>query len=309
MINLFKNTKALLTVLTVGSIATTASAAQALTLKVEVENQGPDGGVALTPVWVGFHDGSFDIYNGGLSSQPGLERIAEDGNTTPISIDFNNNQTYIDNSSGTPVSATVLSSQVGTRVDGAIGGVPITAGTSDMSMFEVTPDDSNLYFSYASMILPSNDYFLANADPLAHSLSTLFSGVDTSISFEIGLPGSFRDAGTEVNDFTTSAGNPLFPGLPVGQTGPNQGVDENGVITSVTDSFANFENRPTDFDTNFANLNFNNESLYPDGIARVTISVVEEVESVPESSTTVGLMAIAGLFFGAALRRRNNHLN
>ena len=60
--------------MTVGSVITTASATQALTLKVEVENIAPDRGVALSPVWVGFHDGSFDSYNGGLSSQEGLEQ-------------------------------------------------------------------------------------------------------------------------------------------------------------------------------------------------------------------------------------------
>ncbi|MEL4896446.1 spondin domain-containing protein [Crocosphaera sp. Alani8] len=307
MTNLLKKS-GLLTLLTIGSVVATAATAQALTLKVEIENLGPDGGVALTPVWVGFHDGSFDIYNGGLTSQEGLERIAEDGNTMPISMDFLSNRTYVQNG----VSGLFDSTQVGTRVDGAIGEAPITAGTMATSTFEVTPDNSNLYFSYTSMILPSNDYFLANADPLAHSLTTLFSGEDSFISFEIGLPGSFRDAGTEVNDFNTSAPggdpNPLFPGLPPGQSGPNDGADENGVITSVTDSYADFQNRPVDFDTDFANLNFNNETLYPNGIARVTISVVEEVESVPESSTTVGLMTVGGLLFFAGLRRRNRSI-
>ncbi|NEP42031.1 MAG: PEP-CTERM sorting domain-containing protein, partial [Okeania sp. SIO2H7] len=95
MTNLFKNSKALLTLVSVSSVITTASVAQALTLKVEVENLGPDGGVALTPVWVGFHDGSFDSYNGGLPSEKGLERIAEDGNTMPISIDLLANKTYV----------------------------------------------------------------------------------------------------------------------------------------------------------------------------------------------------------------------
>ncbi|MDJ0661527.1 MAG: spondin domain-containing protein [Crocosphaera sp.] len=311
MINLFKNTKTLLTVLTVGSVVTTASAAQALTLRVQVDNIGPDGGVAVTPVWVGFHDGSFDSYNGTLPAEPGLERIAEDGDTSLISQDFLNNLTYIDTSSGTPVSATVLSTQVGTRVDGAIGGGPIEAGNSAMSIFEVTPDDSNRYFSYASMILPSNDYYVANGNPLAHSLTSLFTGAETEISFEIGLAGLVNDAGTEINDFATSAGNGLF-GLPGGQPTAGVGADEGGVNLNVSDPYGNFLNTPANFETEFASLNFNDQTLYPDGIARVTISVVEEPpvgqdpESVPESSTTVGLMAIAGLVFFGGFRRRNH---
>ena len=89
-------------------------------VRVDVTNNAPAGGVAITPLWVGFHDGSFDSYNGGLSSQPGLERIAEDGDTSQISADFLNDLTYIDTSGGPAVSATVASSQTGTRVDGTI---------------------------------------------------------------------------------------------------------------------------------------------------------------------------------------------
>ncbi len=310
MINLFKNINPLLTVLTFGSIVTTASAVQALTLKVEVENLGPDGGVALTPVWVGFHDGSFDSYNGGLPSERGLEQIAEDGNPATISQDFLDNLTYVEGG----VSGIFETDQVGTRIDGAIGGGPITPGNTAMSIFEVTPDDSNRYFSYVSMVLPSSDYYVANGNPLAHSLTTLFTEEETSISFFIGEAGTVNDAGTEVNDFATSAGNGLF-GIPGGQTGGNQGEDENGVNANVSDPFATFLNRPDNFDTDFANLDFNDTTLYPDGIARVTISVVDEgpigqaPQSVPESSTTAGLMAMAGLFFSATgFRRRNHHM-
>mgnify|MGYP001546089360 CR=1 FL=1 len=101
-------------------------------VRVTVTNNAPANGVALTPVWIGFHDGSFDSYNGGLTSQLGLERLAEDGNNATISSDFRGGYTYVDNSSGTPVSARVLTSQPGSqRVDGSIaspmGPPPITA--------------------------------------------------------------------------------------------------------------------------------------------------------------------------------------
>ncbi|MGD1804077.1 spondin domain-containing protein [Dapis sp. BLCC M126] len=301
MTNLFKNSKALLTLVSVSSVITTASVAQALTLKVEVENLGPYGGAALTPVWVGFHDGSFDSYNGGLPSEEGLERIAEDGNTEFISKDFLNNKTYVKDG----MSGVFDSNQEGTRVDGTIGGAPITAGTKAMSTFDVTADLSNRWFSYVSMVLPSNDYYVANGDPFAFDLMDLFTGNQSQISFNIGRPGTVNDAGTEVNNFSTSAGNGLFPGLPAGQGGPNQGADENGVNANVTDPYANFLNRPDNFDTAFGNLNFNDTTLYPNGIASITISV----ESVPEPSTTVGLIAMVGLFVFGGLRRRNNHFN
>ncbi|MGB5596980.1 MAG: hypothetical protein WBM32_05635 [Crocosphaera sp.] len=72
----------------------------------------------------------------------------------------------------------------------------------------------------------------------------------------------------------------------------------------MIDPYSNFANTPVDFATNFPNLDFNNTSLYPNGIARVTITAV----SVPESSTNLGLMVMGGLFlFGAGLRRRHSN--
>lgn len=273
--------------------------AQANQFKVEITNNAPAGGVYITPVWVGFHDGSFDSYDGGLSAQEGLERIAEDGSTAALSADFNNGLTYIDNSGMTPASAVVVSTQNGAdRVDGTIGGAPIAPGATVSQTFDVT-SGSNAYFSYASMILPSSDYFIANGNPLAHDLSALFGApLGTSITFNIGLPGSINDAGTEVDDWATSAANGLFPqlNLPAGQGGPNQGADQNGVVANVINPFVSFLNPPTGLDTNpdFSPLQFNNASLYGNGVATVTITAVPEPAS-------AGLLAVGGLL---VMRRR-----
>lgn len=301
MITVLKNPKTIAAMLTLGSTLTMASSASALTLRVTIENLAPEGGVYLTPVWVGFHNGSFDSYNGGLSSEPGLERIAEDGDVSQVTADFAANLTYVDNSSGTPVSSTLPATdaglaQTGTRVQGTLGAAPLGPGSIVSQDFELTPDDSNRYFSYISMVLPTNDYYVANGNPLAHSLSSLFTNPSLPITFNIGLPGAVNDAGTEVNDFTTSAGNGFFPGLPQGQTGPNQGADEGGINANVSAPFANFLNRPTDFDSNFANLDFNNSTLYPNGIAQVTLTVV------PEPLTILGVSSAVG--FGAFFKRK-----
>jgi len=252
-----------------------AQTAQAVTVRVTIENLAPTDGVYLTPVWVGFHNGSFDSYNPGQAASSALERIAEDGNTGPISNLFA--------SAG--------------RVQGTIGGLIAPGDTVDQ-VFRINPNDANRYFSYASMVLPSSDYFVANGNPEAHDLlNILASG---PISFDIGLPGSVNDAGTEINDFATSAGNPLF-GLAGGQGGPDQGVAEGGVVTSVVDNppFTNFLNQPANFATDFSNLNFNDTALYPNGIARITISFVP----VPEPITgALGLMSLGAL--GLASRRR-----
>lgn len=60
--------------------------AQSQQVRVTISSNAPTGGVALTPLWAGFHDGSFDSYNGGQSAQQGIERIAEDGDATSAVI-------------------------------------------------------------------------------------------------------------------------------------------------------------------------------------------------------------------------------
>jgi hypothetical protein len=227
------------------------SAAQSVDVVVTIENIAPEGGVAITPVWSGFHSGSFDSYNGGLTSLEGLERVAEDGNTALISQQFNDfdpvrgGYTYVDNSGAAPESRLVRTGDLSdaNRVDATIGSAPLLPGQSASAMFELMDDGSNDYFSYTSMILPTNDFFIANGNPLAHDVGGILSN-GGEISFLIGTPeGGVNDAGTEREDFESSAGNGLFPNrnLPAGQSGPNVGRSTNAPIANVTgDAFQGF---------------------------------------------------------------------
>ena len=267
--------------------------AQTQQVRVEIQSNAPDGGVALTPLWVGFHNGSFDSYNGGLSSQEGLERIAEDGNASVLSGDFLAGRTYVQGG----VSGLFDTAQTTGRIDGLLaapsGPPPIQPGESSSAIFSIDATD-NQFFSYASMVLPSNDYYVANGNPTAFDLSSLFSG-GGPISFNIGLPGTVNDAGTELNDFATSAANGLF-GISGGQSGPNEGADENGVNANVAgDPFAGFANLSNANGVDLASLNFNDANLYANGIATVTITAVPE----PSGIALLGL-GFSGLF----LRRR-----
>ena len=77
---------------------------------------------------------------------------------------------------------------------------PIGPGQSASQNFVIDAMSANQYLSYVSMVVPSNDYFVANGDPIAHDLATLHNApIGTSISFNIGLPQTVNDAGTEVN--------------------------------------------------------------------------------------------------------------
>lgn len=221
---------------------------------VTIENVAPSDGVAITPVWVGFHTGSFDSYNGGLRSLPALERLAEDGNNSVISAQFNDfdpqngGYTFIDNSGNQPRSRLVRTGDLNDifRQDATLGAAPLLPGQSASQQFVLNADGSNDFFSYASMVLPTNDFFIANGSPTAHDISTILAN-GGEITFLIGTPnGGVNDAGTEREDFESSAGNPLFPGrnLPAGQSGPDVGRRTRRPIANVEgDAFAGFVNR------------------------------------------------------------------
>ena len=169
---------------------------------IYVTNRAPrSGGTCHTPVWIGVHDGSFDLYNRGQRVSSPLEALAEDGNAGPLMDTFANSAVF----------------------DGVVGGAPICPGDTAELPFEFTvvPRVTH-YLSYASMILPSNDAFVANGDPRAHVLfgsNGRFQPVDFTV-----WGSQVLDAGSEVNDELPR--NTAF----FGQENPNTGVDENGVV-------------------------------------------------------------------------------
>ncbi len=163
-----------------------AGAANAGNVRVTVTNNAGPGGTYLTPVWTGFHDGSFDLFDIGGMASAGLEQVAEVGMTGLLSGEF-----------------------AGFGVDGTLPGL-IAPGASSTLVFSLSDDGSNDYLSFASMVLPSSDFFVGNARPTAYSIEDILDGSVTSRTFAVT---SAYDAGTEENDFAFSAGNGLFPGL------------------------------------------------------------------------------------------------
>lgn len=191
-------------------------------ITVTIENLAPAQGTNQTPHWVGFHNGEFDIYNGGTAANSlpipndplrSVERLAEDGNTGPITETF----------------AQVANGGAG-GVDGTIAGPngPIAPGDIATSSFVVESTASgSRYFSYASMVLPSNDFWYANANPLEHEIfdeDGNFVAQDFFVTNQ-----EVRDAGTEIND-EVPANTAFF-----GQSVPDSGVEEGGVILLIGD--------------------------------------------------------------------------
>jgi len=213
-------------ILTTG-FASGQTMAEQTRVTVTIENLAPAQGTNQTPHWVGFHDGTFDIYNGGTAANSlpvandplrSVERLAEDGNNGPISETFN------------------AIAQGG--VDGTIAGPngPIAPGDIATASFIVDSNSAaNRYFSYGSMVLPSNDFWYANGNPLAHPIfdeSGKFIAQDFIVTNLDVL-----DAGTEVND-EIPANTAFF-----GQAAPDTGVDEGGVIRDFLDDNGNVQLR------------------------------------------------------------------
>ena len=171
-------------------------------LRITVSNTSAAGGTALTPVFAGFHDGSFDLYDRGVAASAGLEALAEDGNNSIVADEL------------TAADADAQS----INIAGERG--PILAGEKTFARIDVD-GASNGFFVYGSMILPSNDAFIGNGAPIQ-----LFDANGEFLGARVITDdgGDVLDAGTEVNTEEDAA----F----INQTAPNTGETENGVVTA-----------------------------------------------------------------------------
>ncbi len=180
-----------------------SSAARAGSIRISVTNNQPAGGFAITPVWFGLHDGTFDLFNPGAAASRPLESVAELGDTGPLMTAFTGMgpQTTLTSGGGLP---------------------PFRPGDSNSVDLNVPNPAMARYLSFASMVVPSNDLFLGNPNPLAISIfdaAGAFTGPQTIQIFGRMV----WDAGTEVNNI---ANGPAF----VVGVDDRLGATENGTV-------------------------------------------------------------------------------
>ena len=230
-------------------------------IRVEVENLQPADGFFFTPVWVGFHNGGFDLFNTGEAASAGLELLAEEGDFSVLSSEF-----------------------AGSGTDGGVfgpagfpGAPVIDPGEITSAVFDIGPNDR--YFSFASMVIPSNDAFIGNGDPLAYELFDANGIFNGPLTIDI-VGGDIYDSGTEVNDglgaaFSASGG---------------VSTQENGTV-QLHPGLGNFLNTQTAAGTTIGSIPGANTPF-----ARITIT-----QAIPEP-TSVGLLC--GLVGGLMVRRK-----
>ncbi|NET05243.1 MAG: PEP-CTERM sorting domain-containing protein [Symploca sp. SIO2B6] len=297
--HLFKNPTILMAAIAaLSSTMTMTSTANAITLNLSVENLSPENGAVLSPVWFGLHDGTFNTFDPGSPASSAIEAIAEDGLTglefsTP-GFSFDNTPLEGLNLNNTPIPlsstiANLFTQSSGTTNDviqGKIFENALGLFPGDAATVKINLDDNlianNRFFSYVSMLIPTNDGFIGDDEPIE-----IFDAEGNFIGADFIVLGSdVWDAGTEVNDESLSS-------LPFSLEVLAQGEDENGVV----EKFPGFTGDEIfSFIPSLSNADFTVEDYQ---VARIRVTQV--TESVPEPTTTIGLFALGGLF---VLRRR-----
>jgi hypothetical protein len=222
--------------------ATVGFSAQATTLQITVTNNQANGGLSVTPLYTAIHNGSFDAFTLGEAATPGVETIAETGNPMPVAGE----RLAVDPSS------------VGLVLASPSGPPPVQPGESVSDTVEVTATGP-LYFSFLSMLLPSNDHFIGNDNPLAYQVFDAAGAFTGDLSISV-TGNQIYDAGTEANGLTGAA---FIAGVDIADSPAGEGVIQQGIglspellapgVTLATGDMLNaslidFTSSPGDFD-------------------------------------------------------------
>jgi hypothetical protein len=270
----------------------TASSAQAVRLKVTIENLSPEQGVFFSPFWLGFHDGSFDTFSPGEKASLPLEIVAEDGITGLESTNpefaplFDLARRF---GAELPDPQDTIATLFATSEPDGIQDIAFANNfgfppNSESSLFVDVNPTTHTALSYASMAVPTHDGFVADVDPIR-----LFSPEGTFVPQQIEIRGAdVFDAGTEVNVEDPST-TPIVFDPPERFFGAvRQGTPEGGVIKPhpllKEPGQGGFLDLPPYVNSDFTRTP--NETL-----ARITI------QQVPEASSIFGILGI-GLMLG-----------
>lgn len=226
---------------------------------VTVQNLAPANGIAFAPLHVGFGNGSFDAFNIGAAPGAAIISVAEGG-------------------AGGAWQAQFAATDPG-AVRGTVGGL-LLAGASASLSFLVDTTTQGL-FSYASMVVPSNDFFIGN-----DSARSLFDASGNLTTGSITLKARhIWDAGSEVFDPAAAA----F----VGDNGLR--TDQNSVVAFNFGELAGFNGLTTG-----AGYTFHSGLTADTDVYRISFSA----QPVPEPATMA--MLLAGLAtVGRVARRRS----
>ncbi len=204
-------------------LASLASAQAVGDIQIDVVHAG-NTDFSLTPVWFGFHNGQFDMFDVGAPAASVLgtnavELIAELGDVSQITADF--------------TAAPGIPGDIQGVVATTTGPPPIEPGETGTGFVTPINPSAYQYFSFLSMVVPTNDTFIGNDDPVAYQV---FNANDELID-EFGNPTDLRVitiTGADILDAATEINNGFGAAFTQGQDG-TQGDIENGNVTLGSD--------------------------------------------------------------------------
>ncbi len=172
-------------VATVAALLPLASQAALVNLTIKVENLAPTNSVAFAPLRVGLHNGSFDAFNLGDTASAAIISVAEGGSGADWFPAFAA-------ADPTAVLGSVLPNPAGPLLPGASGTASFTIDT-----------DVNPFFTFAAMVVPSNDFFIGNDSPTEYRLFDMDGNLQISSITQHAR--DVWDAGSEVFDAAAAA--------------------------------------------------------------------------------------------------------
>ncbi|MGV6815359.1 MAG: spondin domain-containing protein [Phycisphaerales bacterium] len=211
-----------------GIVALAAMGAHGETISVSIENMMDADSFFFTPVWIAAHDGSFDTYNLGdpASNFPGLTDLAEGGNTAPLSASFAASSAGMAGGAQGTVTATAFA-----------GDAPVfSPGESTTFDLDVGDASINRYFSFASMIIPSNDLFFANDNATAYQIFDAMGNFTGTTVIDI-FGRDVLDNGSELNDALGGAAFSANGGTSVDEFGAIRNLFSDAGDAAYLDSF------------------------------------------------------------------------
>ncbi len=229
--------------------------AAVVSLRVTVQNLAPANGIAFAPLHVGFGQGLFDAFNDGSTAGAAIISVAEGG-------------------SGSAWQPAFAAAEPG-ATRGSIGGLLVSGATAQMDFTINTA--MNQFFTFGSMVVPSNDHFIGNDSPTEYQV---FDAAGNLLINQITQDASeIWDAGSELTDPLAAA----FVGTNSLRTAQNGVVNFNFSELSANNGF-----------TTGAGYVFSNNLSANTPIYRIGFQVLQVPEPTSAALAMLGLAMVAG---------------
>jgi hypothetical protein len=250
----------IVSLLAIAGVAGLANA-QPVQLRVTVQNLAPTNSVSFAPLRVGFNNGTYDSFNNGQTATAAIVSIAEGGSGSDWFPAF---------------AAADPTATLGTVVGMPAG--PLLPGVTASTILTVDPS-VNRFFTFGSMVVPSNDHFIGNDNPQQYMLFNAMGNLNITTISQFGR--QVWDNGSETED-------PANAAFLVGGVN-DQRRPQNGVVNFNFDRLDAFNGLIT-----AAGYTFNRQFGANDEIYRISFEVVP-------APSAVALLGLGGL---VGLRRR-----